>query len=406
MAAEGLRFTDAYANAPVCSPTRFALITGRYQYRFRGALDEPMGAKARGRDDLGLPPGQPTLPSLLQAAGYATALVGKWHLGYRPHFGPLKSGYQQHFGPYGGAIDYFTHKDFIGVHDLYEDDQEIHPIGYVTDLFSDRAVEFIRAQRNTGRPFLLSVHYTAPHWPWTSRDDEPEARRIDGRIYHFDGGSVATYRKMIHHMDEGIGRIIGALAECGMAENTLTMFSSDNGGERYSNTWPFVGQKMDLLEGGIRVPLIAHWPGVIPPGRMTAQVAMSMDWAPTCLAAAGVAADPEHPLDGIDLMAVLQRPSATIERDVFWRMKFRGQRAIRSGNWKLYSQDGNTFLYDLAMDARERANLAKLQPERAAELSFRYDAWARTMPPIPPDAYVGLVANRSDMAVPSFSIGP
>src|SRR5579883_2008455 len=230
MAAEGLRFTDGYSNSPVCSPTRFALITGRYQYRLRGALDEPLSGVARGRDDLGLPPAHPTLPSLLRDAGYATALAGKWHLGYPPHFGPLKSGYQEHFGPLGGGIDYFSHCDRAGVHDLYENGAETHRIGYMTDLISQRAVEFIRRQNGSGKPFLLSVHYTAPHWPWETREDEAESRRIGKAIHHVDGGSLQTYHTMIRHMDEGIGQILAALREKGVAENTLTVFTSDNGG--------------------------------------------------------------------------------------------------------------------------------------------------------------------------------
>jgi len=163
MAAEGLRFTDGYSNSSVCSPTRFALMTGRYQYRLRGALDEPLAGGARGRNDLGLPPEMPTLPSLLRDAGYTTALVGKWHLGYPPHFGPRKSGYMEHYGPLGGGIDYFTHRDRGGVYDLFENDVEAHDTGYVTDLISDRAAKFISRQTKRDTPFLLSVplHGTA-----------------------------------------------------------------------------------------------------------------------------------------------------------------------------------------------------------------------------------------------------
>ena len=265
LAAQGLRFTDGYANSPVCSPTRFALMTGRYQYRLRGAAEEPIAGSARGRADLGLPRSHPTLPSLLRGAGYHTALVGKWHLGYAPHFSPLASGYAEFFGPLGGGVDYFSHRDWADVHDLYDGESEVHRSGYLTDLISDRACEVIRRQRGT--PFMLSVHYTAPHWPWETREDEAESKRIGNRILHFDGGSVDIYRTMIRQMDEGIGRILEALDDAGLARNTLVVFTSDNGGERFSDTWPFVGRKMDLLEGGIRVPLIARWPDRIRRGR-------------------------------------------------------------------------------------------------------------------------------------------
>ena len=399
LAADGLRFTDGYSNSPVCSPTRFALVTGRYQYRLRGALDEPLSGIARGRDDLGLPPSHPTIPSLLRDAGYTTALAGKWHLGYPPHFGPLKSGYQEHFGPLGGGIDYFSHCDRAGVHDLYENDVETQRIGYMTDLISERAVEFIRRQKDSPKPFLLSVHYTAPHWPWETRDDEAESRRIGKAIHHVDGGNLRTYHTMIRHMDEGIGWIFDALKQSGLAENTLVVFTSDNGGERFSDNWPFVGEKMDLLEGGIRVPLLAHWPAAIPPGRVTGQVAITMDWSATFLAAAGVAAHQNYPLDGMNLLPLLSDPARITPRELFWRMKHRGQRACRAGVWKYLHVDGIEYLFDLSKDARERANLARRYPERLAELRAKYNAWVATMPELPADARVSLVFDKNDMPV-------
>ena len=401
LAADGLRFTDGYANSPVCSPTRFALITGRYQYRLRGAAEEPIASAARTRADLGLPAGHPTLPSLLGAAGYATALVGKWHLGYPPHFGPIRSGYQEFFGPLGGGIDYFSHCDRRGVHDLYDGEREVHRIGYVTDLISERAVEFLERQQARATPFLLSVHYTAPHWPWETRADEAESRRIGAAIHHVDGGSIETYQTMIRHMDEGIERIVEALAASGAAPDTLVVFTSDNGAERFSDSWPFVGKKMDLLEGGIRVPLIARWPRVIRPGEVTAQVAITMDWVATFLAAAGVAAHPEYPLDGTSLLPVLADPANATPRDLFWRMKHRQQRAVRSGAWKYLAMDGHEYLFDLSRDARERANLARRYPDRLADLRRRYDGWAATMPPVPDDATVSLVYGAADIPNPT-----
>ena len=401
MARHGLRFTDGYANSPVCSPTRFALMTGRYQYRFRGGAEEPLGSRTRGHPDLGLPPSLPTLPSLLRQAGYRTALVGKWHLGYPPHFGPCRSGYDEFFGSMGGGIDYFTHRDRRGVHDLYENEDEAPHDGYATDLFSAKAVAFIERQRDTGRPFLLSVHYTAPHWPWETREDAVESSRIGDAIYHLDGGSLRTYHTMIRQMDEGVAAIQDALRRIGADAHTLVVFSSDNGGERYSDMWPFVGGKMDLLEGGIRVPLIARWPAVIPPGGVTSQPAITMDWVATMLAAAGITAHPDHPLDGLDLSAVLGDPRITTPRELYWRMKHRRQRAVRSGAWKYLSMDGHEFLFDLATDARERANLAQRHPQQLHDLRSRYDAWDASMPPIPDDAAVHLVHGPSDLAAPT-----
>ncbi|MBT9550121.1 MAG: sulfatase-like hydrolase/transferase, partial [Hydrogenophaga sp.] len=169
LAAGGLKLTEGYSNSPVCSPTRFAMATMRYQYRLRGALDEPINSRSKGSATLGLPPEMPTLPSLLKDAGYRTALIGKWHLGYPPHFGPLRSGYEEFFGIMAGGVDYFTHCSSSGDHDLYINDETHKEVGYLTDVFSNKAVAHVReraAEARSGTPFFLSLHYTAPHWPW------------------------------------------------------------------------------------------------------------------------------------------------------------------------------------------------------------------------------------------------
>ena len=401
LAERGLRFTHGYSNSPVCSPTRFALITGRWQYRLRGAAEEPMTSKARGDKVIGLHPSHPTLPSLLRDAGYKTALAGKWHLGFPPHFGPQLSGYDEHFGPLSGGVDYFSHADGAGTHDLYEQGEEVHRQGYLTDLISDRAVDFIE-RRDSATPFLLSVHYTAPHWPWETRDDEAESRRIAPAIHHKDGGSLAIYRRMIHHMDEGIGRIVAALEKKGLLDDTLVVFTSDNGGERFSDNWPFVGQKMDLLEGGIRVPLIAHWPARIAGGQVSDTPAITMDWTATMLAAAGVAAHPDYPMDGVSLLPLFGDPAWQPPRDLYWRMNHRQQRAMRSGPWKYLSMDGHDYLFDLSKDERERANLAKRDPGRLAAMRAAWERWAADLPGIPDDAKVSLVYGAGEIPKPSY----
>ncbi len=401
MAREGLRFTQGYANSSVCSPTRFALMTGRWQHRLRGGADEPIsGRTARGDARLGLPPAHPTLPSLLRDAGYATALVGKWHLGFPPHFGPLKSGYQEFFGMLSGGMDYHTHRDTAGVHDLWEGEQASRRKGYLTDLISDKAVEFV--ERAKGGPFLLSVHYNAPHWPWVAREDAPESRRIAAEargIFHFDGGSVPTYLTMIRQMDEGIGRILRSLKKLRLERNTLVVFTSDNGGERFSDTWPLVGKKMDLLEGGIRVPYLVRWPGRVKAGSVTAQHAITMDWVPTILEAAGVAPDRNFPLDGKSLLKVIQGRT-TFRRDLFWKMRYRNQKAARSGDWKFLSVEGDEFLFNLAKDERERANWAKRAPKILSALKEKYSAWEAQLP-AHPDATYSVPATRADMVTPS-----
>jgi len=398
LAARGLRFTQGYANSPVCSPTRFALMTGRWQYRLRGAAEEPINSRSRGSTTLGLPPEHPTLPSLLRAAGYRTALVGKWHLGYPPAFGPLRSGYDEFFGPMSGGVDYFTHCDSRGTHDLWQGEEEHREAGYLTDLISARAVDTIeRFAAPGGAPFFLSVHYTAPHWPWVTRDDAALAEEVKDNLFHLHGGNIHTYRRMIEHMDEGIGRIMAALEATGVADDTLLVFTSDNGGERFSDSWPLVGGKMDLTEGGIRVPWIAHWPARIAPGGTSAQACMTMDWSATLLAAAGVDADPAYPLDGVSLLPVLDDPSHRFPRRLYWRMNHRGQRALRDGDWKYLQVDGHDYLFDLPADERERANLGRRQPARLAAMRAAWEAWNATLPPIPADATVSLGYGAADM---------
>jgi len=402
MAREGLRFTQGYANSSVCSPTRFALMTGRWQHRLRGGADEPIrSGAARGDARLGLPPAHPTLPSLLRHAGYATALYGKWHLGFPPHFGPLKSGYEEFFGSLSGAQDYFTHCDPGGVHDLFEGEEEVFRSGYLTDLITEKATSFIQKKRH--QPFLLSVHYNAPHWPWETRADAAESKRIAqvrSKIYHFDGGSVATYLTMIRQMDEGIGRILLSLKKLNLEKNTLVVFTSDNGGERYSDTWPLVGKKMDLLEGGIRVPYIVRWPAKVKRGGVTAQQAVTMDWVATFLDAAGVQPDSRYPLDGKSLLNVIQRPDKPFKRDLFWKMLYREQKALRAGDWKYLSVEGNEFLYNLARDERERANYGKREPGRLAEMRAKYQAWEDALPKHP-DACFSVPATKADMVTPA-----
>jgi arylsulfatase A-like enzyme len=392
MATEGLRFTNGYANSCVCSPSRFAIATGRYQHRLRGGMDEPIGSAS---PQLGLPPEHPTMASLLRDAGYGTALVGKWHMGALPWFSPLKSGYEEFFGFMGGGVDYFWHGVQYGptaprLHDLYEGEEEVHREGYLTDLLTDRAVDFIRRQ-SAEKPFLLSLHYNAPHWPWETRDDKAESDRIDN-VAHIDGGSVKTYTTMIRQMDEGIGRVLAALEEIGVRDNTLVVFTSDNGGERFSDSYPLMGKKYDLLEGGIRVPYIARWPARIEAGTTSDRLVMGMDWMPTFLAAARVSPDPDYPLDGIDLFG------EDVERKLYWRMKYRNQKAVRSGDWKYLSIDGNEFLYDLARDPRERANMRYREPEKFKELQAAYLEWDRSLPPIPEDALYHHVYTEATMA--------
>jgi arylsulfatase A-like enzyme len=390
LALEGLRFTQGYAISPVCSATRTALITGRYQYRLPVGLEEPLGPSSP--RNVGLPPSHPTLPSLLKEVGYGTALVGKWHLGFLPVFSPLKSGYDHFFGIFAGAADYFNHgPDALRSYafgrsggmiygQLHEQEVPVERHGYMTDLLGDRAVETIEGYARSRAPFLLSLHFTAPHWPWEGPDDEAESRQIRD-VFHRDGGSQRTYAAMVQSLDANVGRVLQALDANGLAGSTIVVFTSDNGGERFSNTWPFSGTKEELLEGGLRVPSIVRWPGRIAAGSTSEQVMASIDWMPTLLAAAGTAPDAAYFADGEDLGPVVTGRAAPHPRKLYWRYHSESQRAIRDGNWKYLRIAGNEFLFDVVRDPRERANLKDRERDVFDRLKRDWEAWNESMLP-------------------------
>ena len=390
LAAEGVRFTQAYANAPLCTNTRVAMITGRYQYRLKLGLVEPLRPANRDEPEMGVPPGFPTLPSLLRGVGYRTALLGKWHLGFLPKYGPLKSGYDEFFGIMGGYTGYYTHKGEGGEPDLYEGELPVERAGYVTDLLSERALAYVEAAAAAPAPYFLSLHYNAPHWPWSAPSIEPAARERElDRAEIMEGGSPRIYGEMMQILDAGIGRVIDTVRRSG--KDTLVLFTSDNGGERYSNIWPFVGRKWDLLEGGLRVPQIVWWPGHIKAGQVTDQVCITMDLTATCLAAANVAPAADHPLDGKNLLPVLTGEAPVSERTLYWRMANRSQRAVRRGDWKYLKVKDKEYLFDIGYDPRERGNMARKCPDLLNELRLLWEGWNRGMLPVP------------DNMVPSFS---
>ena len=379
LAAQGLRFMQAYANSAVCSATRVGLMTGRYQNRLPIGLEEPLGLR-----DVGLPAAHPTLPSLLRKAGYQTGLVGKWHLGSPPKFSPLISGYDHFWGFHGGGLDYFQHtnKDTT---DLWDDDKRDAEPGYLTDLIGQHSVGLIDRFAKDGRPFFLSVHFNAPHWPWEGPEDEKESERVNakrGGILDFDGGSQKTFGSMVTRMDFQVGQVLDALKARGLDRDTIVIFTSDNGGERYSDTWPFTGKKTELLEGGLRIPAIVRWPGKAPAGASSDQVMITMDWLPTLLAAAGGATDPAYPPDGMSLVATITEGAAAKPRTLYWRYLNLDQEACRDGDFKYLKILENTFLFNVVEDPLERANLKDRLPEVYKKLVGEFRTWDASMLPL------------------------
>jgi len=377
LASQGTKFTDAYSASAVCTPTRCAYITGRYPARFRIGLEEPLVAT---NTKVGLEPHHQTIASLLKQNGYDTALIGKWHLGFRPEWGPNAHGFDEFFGILAGAGDYFLHKNGLGQPDLYENLTPVDQHGYLTDLFTERAVKYVMRSRSS--PFFLSLHYTAPHWPWQGpKGGEPIdfTGKVPEPAAMSRGGSLKVYAQMMQSLDDGVGRVMQSIRAAGIDKNTLVIFTSDNGGERFSYHWPFSGQKGDLLEGGIRVPAIIRWPGVAPANRVTEQMAITMDWTATILEAAKADIPADHSLDGINLLPVVRGTSRVTDRTFFWRIYARD--AVREGKWK-YVRDGEVRrLFDLSLDQHEQADFSNKQPEVLQRLMKKFDEWNDQMLP-------------------------
>jgi arylsulfatase A-like enzyme len=381
LAAQGVRFSQAYAGAPVCTPSRVSFITGRYPARLSVGLREPLVGSNADRA-IGLPADHPTVSSLLKSSGYETALVGKWHLGSQPEHHPNRHGFEEFFGTTAGAADYINHTSGLGRPDLFHNEKPVQRDGYLTDLLTEYAVAFVSRPRE--RPFFLSLQYTAPHWPWQKPGDPPRPAAEAGSAAWTQGGSPETYASMMERLDAGIAAILAALDQHGIGENTLVIFTSDNGGEQFSRMAPLSGRKMQLREGGIRVPAIARWPGVLPAGRETDQVAITMDWTATILAAARVPTLANDHFDGIDLLPICRGEQPGQSRTLAWRTFQRTQhKALRQGDWKYFHDGQREYLFNLGLDPAEANDLKGEQPERFVALKKLYTEWeAQMLPPI------------------------
>ena len=391
LAKEGVRFTDFYSNAPVCTPTRAAFITGRYQQR--AGLEWALGFTAeqyRRKGDkwvpeedklaLGLPTSEVSIARMLRMAGYRAAAFGKWHLGYRIDFNPIRHGFEEYFGVLLGHADYYTYNYFDGTPCLFEGEQPAKARGYLTDLITERAVKFIERQDKT--PFFLYVPHLAVHFPFQV-PDHPEQKMTKE---NHNLGTRNDYVSMLERLDQGVGQILNALDKKGLTQNTLVVFSSDNGGYYLSDNRPLFHHKTSLWEGGVRVPCVMRWPAVLSKGMVTNQPGITMDLTSTFLGVAGAKPPQGRKLDGIDLMPILTGKHKPIERTFFWRVDHsdRKQKAVRQGNWK-YLKDGMIeMLFDLQTDIGERHNLSYRHPDIVQRLRGLHAEWEADLAKEPP----------------------
>ncbi len=374
LARDGVRLTDFYANGPTCSPTRTGLISGRYQQRF--AIEAPLSSSGTADRERGLTPTGRSLPQLLKNNGYETALVGKWHLGWRSEFSPTAHGFDYFFGFKSGYTDYYRHTDGNGQPDLFENDRPVEASGYMTDLITERSVRFI--EQNAQRPFFIDVAYNAGHWPYQTPDNPSVARDNARHLTPFDDptSTRAEYVAMLERVDQGVGRILETLDELDLRQNTIVIFTNDNGGEWLSRNTPLFHHKRTVWEGGIRVPAIIRWPDRIPAGTVSGQVGITMDLTASILAITNTSVPPEAHLEGINLLPVLEGRAPEIERTLFWRVAgARSQQAIRSGDWKLLLDAERVMLFNLRTDIGERNNLIGQRSDIARRLQPLLTAW-------------------------------
>ncbi len=379
LAKDGVRFTDFYANATTCSPTRAGLISGRYQQRY--GVEQPLSADGAIPDagEHGLDASPTSLPRLLKNGGYATALVGKWHLGYAPTQSPLAHGFDYFFGLKSGYHDYWHHNDSRGAPDLWENDARVEATGYSTDLIANKAIAFI--DQHKAQPFFIDVAFNAPHWPF-QRPDTPSRAAGNARFLKPADSLTSTradYVSMVESLDANVGRVLSALERAGVAQNTIVIFTNDNGGEWLSDNSPLFNRKWTTWEGGIRVPAIVRWPGRIRAGTTTSQVAITMDLTASVLAASGANVPADAKLDGINLFPILTGTQPVASRTLFWRsvQPVRNMRAVRDGDNKIVIEGNHLFLYDVRRDPGERNDMARLKPKLARAMKLKLDVWER-----------------------------
>ncbi|MAS92679.1 MAG: sulfatase [Verrucomicrobiales bacterium] len=385
LADSGVLFTDFHSSGPMCTPTRASLLTGRYQQRLGPEFDGALSGKTQ--RSTGLPHGTVTIAEALKEKGYATACYGKWHLGYEPPWLPPSHGFDEFRGLASGDGDHHTQIDRSGNEDWWNGESIAMEKGYTADLLTKYSLDFI--QRNQDRPFFLYLPHLAIHFPWQGPDDPPHRQK--GKDYSKDKwgvipdpGNVSPHVKgMIESLDQSVGAVVSSLEKLGLREDTLVIFTSDNGGyltygknfRNISSNGPFRGQKTEIYEGGHRVPTIISWPGKISPG-VSDETAHSNDIFPTILGALN-AENTWEDFDGYDLFPHLENQTPLADRMLFWRMRDRS--AVRDGKWKLCGIGKRLELYDLESDPGETKDLSEENPEILSRLLESWEDWNKKM---------------------------
>jgi arylsulfatase A len=369
LAGGGMKFTDYHSNCPVCSPTRAALLTGRYQQRC--GIEGVIYAKGPTRQT-GMALEETTFAEVLKRHGYATGIFGKWHLGYNVEFNPAKQGFDEFIGYVSGNVDYHSHLDGAGFEDWWKNCEKVPEEGYCTDLITRHGIDFI--ERHRDEPFCLYLPHEAPHYPYQGRDDPPE-RLSGGRKGKKAKGDeiLRAYKEMVEVMDEGIGRIVETVRRLGLQSKTFIFFCSDNGATKNGSNGVLSGFKGSLWEGGHRVPAVAYWPDRIKAGTITDETVLGMDLFATMVSIAGAKLPAGLKLDGVDILPVLTESGKMPERMLFWR--YRKEKAVRKGPWKLLVQGDKVRLFNLEEDLGEKENLADRKPDMVKQLEDELSAW-------------------------------
>jgi arylsulfatase A-like enzyme len=369
IAAAGVRFTNGYVSSPVCSPTRAGLLTGRYQQRF-GHEFNPGKPQPTDLAEGALPQSERTIAEALQEAGYATAIVGKWHLGSSKLYWPLQRGFDEYYGFLGGNHPYLPGK---GGGSMIRGNKKVDEPAHLTQEFGREAAVFIKRQTKAGKPFFLYLPFNAAHTPL-----QPDQEHL-ARFQSIADPKRRKYAALISGMDDAIGEVLDALNVSGKIDDTMVVFVNDNGGPQEANgssNAPLRGDKLTLWEGGIRVPFAIRWKDKIPAGVTYTHPVISLDVTATVASAAGATlGEPKRAIDGIDLLPYLQgQKKEPPHKSLYWR--FGTQHAIRQGDYKLLQfAEGPTQLYDLAADMVEKHDIASAHPEIVQRLESVYKDW-------------------------------